>query len=131
AALFAEAPAQQNDSPDRVMALLQAATLQHWQDWLADLRLRSFDDRRRAVLVSGALSRPDSPLAALIAEVWRQVGGTDRSRPHALQLAVAVRFGPEIQYVESGRIAQIAALFAELNVALGAMDADAADAQRR
>lgn len=131
AALFAEAPAQQNDSPDRVMALLQGATLQHWQDWLGDLRLRSFDDRRRAVLVSGALSRPDSPLAALIAEVWRQAGGTDRSRPHALQLAVAVRFGPEIQYVESGRIAQIAALFAELNVALGAMDADAADAQRR
>ncbi|WP_353142883.1 ImcF-related family protein [Paracoccus sp. (in: a-proteobacteria)] len=131
AALFPHAPATENDSPDRVMALLQMATLQIWQDWLGDLRLRSFDDRRRAVLVSGALSQPDSPLAALIAEVWRQVGGTDRSRPHDLQLATAVRFGPEIQYVESGRIAQIAALFAELNVALGAMDADAADAQRR
>lgn len=131
AALFDAPPPAQNDSPDRVLALLQMATLQVWHDWLADLRLRSFDDRRRAVLVSGALSRPDSPLAALMAEVWAQVGGRDRTRPHDLQLAIAVRLGPEIQYVESGRIARIAALFAELNVALGAMDADAADAQRR
>ncbi|HRO16247.1 MAG TPA: ImcF-related family protein, partial [Paracoccus sp. (in: a-proteobacteria)] len=113
------------------MALLQAATLDRWEGWLADLRLRSFDDRRQAVLVSGALAQADSPLAALIAEVWRQAGGTDRLRPHPLQLAIAVRFGPEIQYVETGRIAEIAALFAELNVALGVMDSDAADAQRR
>lgn len=119
------------DSPDQVMTLLQGATLDRWQDWLSDLRLRSFDDRRRAVLITGALSRADSPLAALIFEVWRQVGGNDRLRPHPLQLAIAVRFGPEIQYVESGRIARISALFAELNVALGSIDSDAADAQRR
>ncbi|MBB1499078.1 ImcF-related family protein [Paracoccus sp. MC1862] len=129
--LFSDPLLVANDSPDQVMALLQAATLDRWEAWLADLRLRSFDDRRRAVLVSGALAQPDSPLKALIAEVWRQAGGTDRTRPHPLQLAIAVRFGPEIQYVETGRIARIAARFAELNVALGAMDSDAADAQRR
>ncbi|WP_299362911.1 ImcF-related family protein [uncultured Paracoccus sp.] len=129
--LFSDPPPVANDSPDQVMALLQTATLDRWEDWLADLRLRSFDDRRRAVLVSGALAQADSPLAALIAEVWRQAGGTDRTRPHPLQLAIAVRFGPEIQYVETGRIERIAALFAELNVALGVMDSDAADAQRR
>ncbi len=131
ARLFDRPPAPRNDSPDVVLALLQAATLDTWQAWLSDLRLRSFDDRRRAVLISGALSQADSPLASLIREVWRQVGGTDRLRPHSLQLAIGVRFGPEIQYVETGRIRQIAALFAELNVALGAMDSNTADAQRR
>jgi len=128
--LDAPLPAQA-DSKDRVLSLLQLATLEQWESWLSDLRLRSFDDRRRAVLVSGLLSRPDSPLAALISEVWHQVGGTDRQRPFALQQQVAVRFGPEIQYVETGRIDRIAELFAELNVALGLMDRDAIDAQRR
>ncbi|WP_347265993.1 ImcF-related family protein [Paracoccus sp. (in: a-proteobacteria)] len=129
--LFVPAPQPQIDTPDQVMALLQSATLDRWQGWLSDLRLRSFDDRRRAVLITGALSGQDSPLAALITEVWAQVGGNDRLRPHPLQLAIAVRFGPEIQYVETGRIARISGLFAELNVALAAIDSDAADAQRR
>lgn len=124
ARLLPKAPARQNDAPDRVLALLQARTLAVWRDYLADLRVRPFTDPAEAVRISGALARKDSALQVLLREVWRQAGGTDRRRRHDLQLAVAAEFAPMIQYVEQGRMADIAALFAGLNVALGAMDRD-------
>lgn len=124
ARLLPRAPPRQNDAPDRVLALLQARTLAVWRDYLADLRVRPFTDPAEAVRISGALARKDSALEALLHEVWRQAGGTDRRRRHDLQLAVAAEFAPMIQYVEQGRMADIAALFAGLNVALGAMDRD-------
>lgn len=124
AALLDTEAGRQNDSPDQVMALLQRATLAEWQGFLADLRVRPFTDPETAILVSGRLALPESPLVALLREVWLQSGGTDRLRPHALQLRIATEFGPMIQYVEEGRMADIAALFASLNVALGAMDRD-------
>lgn len=122
ARLLPKAPPRQNDAPDRVLVLLQARTLAIWHDYLADLRVRPFTDPAGAVRISGALARQDSPLEALLAEVWRQSGGMDRRRSHAQQMAVATEFAPMIQYVEQGRMADIAALFAGLNVALGAMD---------
>jgi type VI protein secretion system component VasK len=76
------------------------------------------------VLISGTLGLPASPLAALFREVWRQVGGEDRGRSHPDQLRIAAAFGPMIQFVEQGRMADISRLFATLNVALGDLDAD-------
>ncbi|HEY6919890.1 MAG TPA: type VI secretion IcmF C-terminal domain-containing protein, partial [Tabrizicola sp.] len=92
--------------------------------FLADIQVRPFADPAQAVLVSGRLAAPDSPLAALLPEVWAQVGGLDRTRPHALQLRIASDFAALIQYSEDGRMTEIAELFASLNVALGAMDKD-------
>ncbi len=64
-------------------------------------------------------------------EIWVQAGGTDRARSHPQQLAVAAEFGPMIQYVEGGRMAEIARLFAGLNVALAAQDRDEEKGQQR
>ena len=124
ARLFDTAPATANDAPDQVMDLLQRDTLLHWKGFLADLQVRPFSDPEQAVLVSGHLAAPDSPLARLLPEVWAQVGGLDRTRPHALQLRIASDFAALIQYSEDGRMGEIAGLFASLNVALGAMDRD-------
>jgi type VI protein secretion system component VasK len=122
--LFGEAPPSQNDAPDRVLDILQRETLARWKGFLADVQVRPFADPEQAVLVSGRLAAPDSPLAALLPEVWAQVGGLDRARPHAMQLRIASDFAALIQYSEDGRMAEIASLFASLNVALGAMDRD-------
>ena len=60
-------------------------------------------------------------MSALINEVWRQVGGEDRTRSHANQLRIAAEFGPAIQFVEQGRMAEISQLFASLNVTLASL----------
>ena len=124
ARLFAEPLATANDAPDQVMDILQRETLARWKAFLADVQVRPFSDPEQAVLVSGRLSARDSPLAALLPEVWAQVGGLDRNRPHAMQLRIASEFAAMIQYSEDGRMDEIAGLFAALNVALGAMDKD-------
>lgn len=122
--LFGKAPATQNDAPDQVLDILQRETLARWKAFLADIQVRPFADPDEAVLISGRLAAPDSPLSALFPEVWAQIGGLDRARPHALQLRIASDFAALIQYSEDGRMAEIASLFASLNVALGAMDRD-------
>ncbi|MES2543130.1 MAG: ImcF-related family protein, partial [Pseudomonadota bacterium] len=124
ARLFPAPPATQNDSPDQVLDILQRETLARWKEFLADVKVRPFSDPENAVLVSGRLAAPDSPLARLLPEVWTQVGGLDRQRPHAMQLRVASDFAALIQYSEDDRMEEIAALFGSLNVALGAMDRD-------
>jgi type VI protein secretion system component VasK len=124
ARLFDKPPPTQNNAPDQVLDILQRETIARWKAFLADVQVRPFADPAQAVLVSGRLSAPDSPLAALLPEVWAQVGGPDRSRPHAMQLRIASEFAALIQYSEDGRMEEIADLFAGLNVALGAMDRD-------
>ncbi len=131
ARLFGKSIATQNDAPDKVMATLQRQTLARWSAYLADLRVRPFLNDNSAVLISGQLALRESPLVKLLKEVWKQAGGTDRRRPHDLQLTIAAEFGPMIQYVEQGRMADISNLFASLNVALGSMDHNAAAGMQR
>jgi len=113
---------QVNDAPDKVMDVLQHETLAFWRDWLADLRVRPFGDREASVRISGLLAAADSPLTRLLRAVWVQAGGDDRSRNPARQLRLATALGPTIQYVNEGKMAEIGALFAALNVALAALD---------
>lgn len=110
---------------------LQLRTLDAWSEELDDLRVRPFTDQPGSVLVSGTLGRSGSPLEALFRAVWHEVGGDDRRRSHVNQLRIATRFGPMIQFVEQGKMADIARLFAGLNVALSALDADAEVGRRR
>lgn len=124
--LFGQNLPRQNDTPDLVMARQQRETVAVWQDWLADLRVIPFDQPEAAIIVSGTLAQSRSPLPALLEEVWSQVGGQDRGRPRPLQQEVARAFGPMIQYVEQGRMDEIAALFASVNVALSTRDLDQA-----
>lgn len=124
ARLFDISPPSRNDTPDLVLATLQQTTLQVWRDYLGDLRVRPFADPDAAIFVSGRLSAADTPLEALLKEVWNETGGNDRLRPHALQLLIAAEFAPMIQFVEQGRMQDVSALFAALNAALGAMDRD-------
>ena len=111
-------------SEAEVMAELQVRTLEAWSVYLADLRVRPFVDRQESVLISGRLARSHSPLEGLLREVWRQVGGADRSRGHDNQLRASAAFGPMIRFVEQGRMAGISRIFAELNVALAASGDD-------
>ena len=131
ARLFPGAMPPQNDAPDQVMALLQAAQLAVWKGYLADLQVRPFADTAQAVLVSGRLSLANSPLEQLLRQVWAEAGGLDRRRPHDQQVRIAAEFAAMIQFVEQGRMADIASLFAALNVALGAMDRDEANGMAR
>ncbi len=117
--------ASHNDTPDLIMARLQGETLDRWAAFIGDLRVRPFVDPEAAIMVSGRLSAADTPLATLFRDVWNEVGGNDRLRAHDLQISVATRFGPMIQYVEQGHMADISAIFAALNVALGTIDRDA------
>lgn len=118
-----ESPVEtRNDTPDLVLEDLQNETLRFWNAWLADLRVRPFSDRDSAIRISGALSQRNNPLELFVQEIWTQVGGRDRRRPHNLQLRIAAEFGPAIQYVEQGKIKEISALFAALNVALGSIE---------
>lgn len=112
----------ENDTPDLLMDRLLDETVATWNAWLADLRVQPFGQRDTAIVVSGLLAQPDNPLTGLLREVWEQVGGRDRRRSHEQQLRLAREFGPMIQYVEQGRMAEISALFASLNVALSAVD---------
>ncbi len=123
-AVLGTALPMRNDAPDLVLDVLQRETLAQWKAWLADLRVRPFSDREGAILISGSLSQRASPLDRLIREVWTEVGGRDRTRPHALQVRIAAEFGAMIQYVEQDRIAELSALFSSLNVALGSIDFD-------
>ncbi len=129
--LLQTATAQDNSAPDVLLNILQAETLAHWKAWLSDLRVRPFSDRTSALSISGALAQRSSPLDPLFRQVWEQVGGLDRQRPHNMQLRIATVFGPTIQYVEQGRLDHISALFASLNVALGALDVDDQDGPDR
>jgi type VI protein secretion system component VasK len=131
ARLFTQPPPQQNDTPDVLLDRLQDDTLDRWADYVADLRVREFVSPEASVRISGELARQSSPLEALLKEVWVQAGGTDRRRSHPQQLSVAAEFGPMIQYVEAGRMREIARLFAGLNVALGAQDRDDEKGQQR
>lgn len=132
ARLFAGAePLARNDAPDLVMDILQRETLGAWRALLDDLRVRAFADRSVAVLVSGRLATAQSPLERLIQAVWAEAGGRDRNRSYRQQLLVAAEFAAMIQYVEQGGMAQISALFAGLNVALGAADRNGERGQRR
>ncbi|TPE48200.1 ImcF-related family protein [Amaricoccus solimangrovi] len=110
---------------------LQGATLDAWAEKLADLRVRPFTDRAGALLVSGVLGQPASPLAALFRATWREVGGEDRSRPVTDQQRIAAVFGPTIGFVNRGEMAGIGQLFAGLNIALRATDTDAEASRRR
>ncbi|MBR9891725.1 IcmF-related protein [bacterium] len=121
----------ENSSPDLLLDRLHRETAAAWKDWLADLRVQPFADRETAIMVSGQLAQAENPLTRLLREVWEQSGGNDRSRSHEQQLLLAREFGPMIQYVEQGRMAEIARLFSTLNVALGAVDIDARRASRR
>ncbi|MEP2031283.1 MAG: ImcF-related family protein [Paracoccaceae bacterium] len=122
--LFGQSLDSQNDTPDLVMDRLQQETVAFWKTWLADLRVRPFEDAESSILISGRLALENSPLTDLLREVWAQSGGTDRTRRHENQLKVVTEFGPTIQYVERGKMADISALFAGLNVALGSMEVD-------
>ncbi len=124
ARIFTTPPPRRNDTPDRVMELLQRDTVGQWRAYLADLRVRPFSDPDAAVRISGRLALASSPLENLLRAIWEEAGGLDRRRPHAQQIAIATEFAPMIQYVEQGRMREIAELFAGLNVALGAMDRD-------
>ncbi len=131
ARLFDTPQPPQNDTPDILMDRLQEQTLQHWSDYLADLRVQAFVSPEASIRISGELARRASPLEGLLREVWVQAGGTDRRRTHSQQLQVAAVFGPMIQYVEGGRMQDIATLFAGLNVALAAQDRDGEKGQNR
>jgi type VI protein secretion system component VasK len=131
ALLFANPVPPQNNTPDVLMDRLQDDTLIRWADYLADLRVREFNSPDASVRISGELARRSSPLETLLREVWVQAGGTDRARSHPQQLAIAAEFGPMIQYVEGGRMQEIATLFAGLNVALAAQDRDDEKGQQR
>jgi type VI protein secretion system component VasK len=123
--------AGQQVEPDAVLDRLQAETLAAWRAFVADLRVRPFTDQAGAVMTTGILGVRDTPLTALIREVWREAGGEDRTRSHANQLRIAAEFGPAIQFVEQGRMDEIAQVFASLNVVLQVVDADADIATRQ
>jgi type VI protein secretion system component VasK len=129
--LFSPAPKPQNDTPDVLLDRLQDDTLARWAEYMADLRVREFVSLDTSVRISGELARQSSPLEAMLREIWVQSGGTDRLRSHPQQLSVAAEFGPMIQYVEAGRMREIAKLFAGLNVALGAQDREEEKGQQR
>ena len=118
------APPTRNDTPDVLMEVLQRETIAHWRAWLDDLRVRPFNDADSAIRISGALAQADSPLGALIREVWRQVGGRDQTRSYDMRQEIGVAFVPLIQYEESGKLSEISSLFAALNVALASIDFD-------
>ncbi|WP_299425935.1 ImcF-related family protein [uncultured Shimia sp.] len=111
-----------NKTPDLLANRLQEETIAVWQNWLADLRVRPFSDRDAAIIVSGALSQANNPLSQVLRAVFVEAGGGDRRRSHEQQLALARIFGPTIQYLDQGRMVEMARLFSSLNVALGAAD---------
>ena len=118
-------------SEEVLLEELQLRTLEAWSDELADLRVKPFTDQPGALLISGTLGGSGSPLEALFRAVWQETGGGDRRRSHPNQQRIAAWFGPMIQFVEQGHMAEIARLFAGLNVALSALEADAEVGRRR
>ncbi|WP_412553912.1 ImcF-related family protein [Shimia sp. MIT1388] len=122
---------QNNKTPDLLANRLQEETISVWQNWLADLRVRPFSDRDAAIIVSGALSQADNPLSQVLRAVFAEAGGGDRRRSHEQQLALARIFGPTIQYLDQGRMVEMARLFSSLNVALGAADSSQRQGNQR
>nr|WP_246849420.1 ImcF-related family protein [Rubellimicrobium arenae] len=122
--MFNSEPGTTPEPADLVMARLQEETLRAWNGFLADLRVRPLDRPATAVRVSGLLARRASPLEVLLRAAWVEVGGPDRSRPQPLQLKIAAAFGPTIQFLEQGGPGRLSDLFAALNAALGAREAD-------
>lgn len=107
-----------------VMARLRDATLTVWTEKLADFRVRPFTDQAGALLVSGTLGQPRSPLETLFRATWTEVGGTDRDRSAADQMAIDVAFGATIRFAEAGEMVAISQLFAGLNIELRSIDRD-------
>ena len=124
-------PVTVNASPDLVLDRLHQNTIAAWKAFLTDLRVRPFAKRSTAIEVSGRLALPDNPISQLLAKVWVESGGTDRSRSHDQQLRLAREFGAMIQYIEQGRMAEISRLFSTLNVALSSIDLDAQRGSQR
>ncbi|MEM7060504.1 MAG: ImcF-related family protein [Pseudomonadota bacterium] len=116
--LFAEPLPRDIDPAAKLLRLLQQESNEVWAVYLSDLRVRAFDDRETALLVSSRLGGRDSPLVALIESVWTEVGGRDQRRSYENQIAIASAFGPLIRYVEQGQVEDIRRLFADLNFAL-------------
>ena len=116
--LLGSAAGREKGSAEEVLRRLQVETLERWEAYLADLRVRPLDDERTARRISAALARRDSPLRGLLWETWEQVGGSDGRRPHNLRLLVARTFGPTWTYLEKGGLAEVSALFGELNAEL-------------
>jgi type VI protein secretion system component VasK len=117
-------------SVEALLEKLQRRTLAAWSQYLGDLRVRPFTDQPDSVMISGTLARGDSPLDALLREVWKQAGGQDRGRSNQNQLRIAAEFGPMIQFVERGRMKEISQIFAALNVGLATLG-EVADVGRR
>jgi len=124
-------PAGSSVAPEELLMRLQIETNQHWTDLLNDLEVRPFDDQRSSIQISGQLGKPNNPLTQLFALLWEEVGGNDRKRSHENQLAVAIAFGPLIQYVENGKMAEVAQLFSDLNVAIASLSPDDEVSTRR
>ncbi|WP_294221603.1 ImcF-related family protein [uncultured Shimia sp.] len=126
-----QALTQNNQTPDLLANRLQRETIAVWQGWLAELRVRPFSDRNTAIIVSGALSQADNPLSQVLRAVFAEAGGGDRRRSHEQQLELARTFGPTIQYLDQGRMVEMARLFSSLNVALGAADSSQRQGNQR
>lgn len=123
--LLGSNPSQVNDTPDQVLDQLHHETIAVWKDWLADLRVRPFDNRETAIEVSGLMAQSQTPLNQLMTHAWHEMGGRDRSRTHEQQIELGREFGHVAQYIEQGGVDQLARLFSRLNVALAAADFDA------
>lgn len=124
ARLFVQPVETRRDTADQVLSMLQDRSLSTWEDWLQDLRVRPFTDRRSAVRVSGMLSRRNSPLEALLLEVWREAGGEDPTRPIAEKRKIDATFGKTIDYIRSGGVESLSSLFGTLNIALSTIEQD-------
>ena len=124
ARLFVKPVETRRDTGDLVLAKLQDRSLSIWKDWLHDLRVRPFTDRRSAVRVSGMLSRRNSPLEALFLNVWREAGGEDGTRPVAAKRKIDETFGETVNYIRTGGVESLSSLFGSLNIALSTIQRD-------
>lgn len=118
AALFEDLPVRDLDPARGLLRLLQQETNQSWLAFLMDLRVRPFEDRETALLVSSRLAKKDSPLDRIIESLWTETGGTDPRRSSENQIALATTFGLLIRYAEREQIADVRRLFSDLNFAI-------------
>lgn len=114
-----------------VLEVLQRETIAQWNAFLADIRVRPFDDQPTAMLIAGTLGGTNSPLTVLLREAWVQVGGEDQARSFENQQKYTAAFGITIQFVGQGKMAGISQLFAALQVALKSLGADATIGSKR
>lgn len=130
-ALVFGTPDNEPVASEALLERLQIETNQYWTDVLNDLEVRPFDDQRNSILITGQLGTPNNPLTRLFRLLWDEVGGNDRQRSHENQLAVAIAFGPLIQYVEKGKMGDVSQLFSDLNVAIASLSPDDEVSSRR